>query len=506
MSQLLAELRDVTASGPTEVELTGLACDSRRVRPGHLFCALPGGRSDGIHFIEPALAAGAVAVLAATPPTHAGIPWLVAGNPRRAMADAAAIFHHHPSHRLRVAGVTGTNGKSTVAFLIHHLMKSSLRRAGLIGTVKYDDGLEEAKASHTTPESVDIQDWLARMVENQCGGVAMEISSHALAQDRARAIAFDAAIFTNLTQDHLDFHGTMEAYFEAKALLFEQIAAQSAKKPVAVINVDDPAGRRLLARLGDRVRCTRYGLGPGSEFRASNVRFDAAGTTYQLEVGSRKLLVRLPLIGRFNVYNSLAALAGAVACGLNLREAVANLSVAPQVPGRLENVADKRALRVLVDYAHTPDALENALSTLRELGPRRLLTVFGCGGDRDRGKRPRMGAIAERLSDFTFLTSDNPRTEDPSTILEEIKAGFQGSACQIIPDRGDAIARAIDAAQEGDIVLIAGKGHEDYQIFADRTIEFDDRRVARRCLEKKSLAAAAAETPARRPPARRRER
>jgi UDP-N-acetylmuramoyl-L-alanyl-D-glutamate--2,6-diaminopimelate ligase len=432
------------------------------------------------------------------------VAWLVAKHPRRAMADAAAIVHGHPSRRLRVAGVTGTNGKSTVAFLIHHLMKSSMRRAGLIGTVRYDDGIESTKASHTTPESADLQQWLARMVENQCGGVAMEVSSHALAQERVRAIDFDAAIFTNLTQDHLDFHGTMEAYFDAKALLFDQIAGQTAKKPVAVVNIDDPAGRRLAARLGDRVRVTRYGLGPGSEFRASNIRSDPAGTTYQLEVGSRKLLVRLPLIGRFNVANSLAALAAAVACGLNLREAVAHLALAPQVPGRLENVADKRPFRVLVDYAHTPDALENALATLRDLGPRRLLTVFGCGGDRDRGKRPRMGAIAERLSDFTFLTSDNPRTENPSAILDEIKAGFQGPAFQVVPDRAEAIARAIDAAQDGDIVLIAGKGHEDYQIFADRTIEFDDRRVARRCLESKSLAGAA-EPHARRPPGPRRK-
>ena len=504
MSQLLSELRDVAASGPLEVEVTGLAYDSRRVEPGFLYCALKGEKADGLEFVDAAIEAGAVGVLSDHPPTHASVAWLRTARPRRAMAEAAAAFHHHPSEKLRVAGVTGTNGKTTVAFLLHHLMKTSLHRAGLIGTVKYDDGLESQKATHTTPESVDLQGWLARMLENQCGGVAMEVSSHALALDRVHRIAFDAAIFTNLTQDHLDYHGTMESYFEAKALFFDQLANQPTKKPTAVINIDDPTGRRLVGRLGKRVKVIRYGLGPGADFRASNVRFDATGATYQLEVRVRKLLVRLPLIGRFNVYNSLAALAGATACGLNLREAVATLALAPQVPGRLENIAEKRAFRVIVDYAHTPDALENALGTLRELGPRRLITVFGCGGDRDRAKRPRMGAAAERLSDFTILTSDNPRSEEPAAIIDEIKAGLKGSAFQVIPDRAEAIARAIDLAHEGDTILIAGKGHEDYQIFADRTIDFDDRKVARRCLEHKLSQAAPSQPPPRRGPSPRR--
>ncbi len=505
LSDLIASVRDIAASGPRDVDVRGLACDSRRVQPGSLYFALPGEKLDGARFIDAAVAAGAVAVLSDRAPERADVAWLRTKDPRRAMAALAAAFHGHPSRSLRVAGVTGTNGKTTTAFLLHHLIKASRGRAGLIGTVVYDDGLARRQASHTTPESIDLQDWLARMAEHGCGGVAMEVSSHALVQHRTDGIAFDAAIFTNLTQDHLDFHGSMDAYFEAKARLFDQIVSQPDKKPAAIINIDDTAGRRLVNRIGSRARVVRFGLGSSADYRASSVRFDATGTRYQLEVGQRKMLVRLPLIGRFNVLNSLAALAGATACDLNLREAVANLAQAPQVPGRLESVAGKRAFRVFVDYAHTPDALENALATLRELAPRRLIAVFGCGGDRDAGKRPLMGAVAARLADLSILTSDNPRSEDPGAIIKDIKAGFTSAAHEVIEDRRAAIGRAIDLAQDGDSILIAGKGHEDYQIIGDRTIAFDDRQVARRFLEEKSTAAAQASEPAprgNRPPPR----
>lgn len=497
LSDLVATLGDVRATGPLDVEWRGLTYDSRKVKPGYLYCALKGQKHDATEFAGQAIEKGAVGVLSEKAPTHVGVAWLHAGDARASMADAAALFYGHPSERLLVAGVTGTNGKTTTAFLLQHLLKASRRRAGLLGTVVYDDGITRGPANHTTPESVDLQEILARMAENQCAGVAMEVSSHALAQSRARAVAFDAAIFTNLTQDHLDFHATMEDYFEAKALLFEQVVNQSTKKPTAVINTDDPWGRRLATRLGARGKFVRYGFGVSTDYRASNVKFDLQGTQYQLEVGERKLLVRTPLIGRFNVYNSLASLAGAVACGLNLREAVSNLSLAPQVPGRLESVAEKRAFRVFVDYAHTPDALQNVLTTLREVNPRRLIVVFGCGGDRDAGKRPLMGAVAAEFGDLVIVTSDNPRTEDPAAILKDIVAGLGATAHLVIEDRAEAIARAIDFAQDGDIVLIAGKGHEDYQIFADRTIDFDDRKAARRAIENKAVAKSAAE---RRPP------
>ncbi len=488
VQDITGELREVTASGPLDAEVTGVAFDSRRVRPGMVYCALKGQKSDGLQFVDQALENGAVAVLSDSVATRSGVAWLKSANPRATMAEVAAIVHGRPSEKLRVMGVTGTNGKTTTAFLAHYLLKCAYRRAGLLGTVLYSDGLDESKASHTTPESPELQELLARMVDNQCGAVAMEVSSHALSQHRADAVEFDAAVFSNLTQDHLDFHGTMEAYFKAKERFFELAASQTGKTAQAIVNIDDPYGRRLASRFADRMKVVRYGLGVNADFRASNVRFDFTGTTYQLEVGERKLLVRLPLIGRFNVYNSLAALAAGVACGLNLRESVKNLETAPQVPGRLESVADRKAFRVFVDYAHTPDALENALTTLRELGPRRLITVFGCGGDRDRDKRPRMGAVADRLSDVSIITSDNPRSENPATILEDIRRGMRGTAFEIIEDRGAAIRRAIEAAGEGDIVLIAGKGHEDYQIFADRTIDFDDRKTARRFIEQRTIA------------------
>ncbi len=493
LSDLIQELRDVTVSGDVNTDISAVTSDSRRVAPGTLFCALKGAKADGSQFIDQAIERGAAAILTEGRATRTGVGWLQAANARRAMAEAAAALFANPSHHLAVAGVTGTNGKTTVAFLIHHLLRASKHRAGLIGTVRYDDGLGETAATHTTPESTDLQALLDRMLRNECYGVAMEVSSHALAQFRAHRVAFDAAIFTNLTQDHLDFHVTMEDYFKSKAILFEQICNDSSgKKPTAIVNIDDSYGRRLVQQIGERVKVVRYGLSAGANFRASNVRSESFGTSFQLEVGDRKLLVRTPLIGRFNVYNSLAALAGAQACGRNLRESVQLLADAPQVPGRMEAVAEKRNYRVFVDYAHTPDALENALRTLRELNPRRLICVFGCGGDRDKTKRPLMGRIASDHADVTVLTSDNPRSEEPAAILTDIRAGFRTDRVLVIEDRAEAISRAIHACQEGDIVLIAGKGHENHQIFADRTIAFDDRQVARRAIAAKPTQSAIA--------------
>lgn len=486
IAHLVENLRDVAVSGPLDGDVGRVDYDSRQVEPGSLYCALKGQKSDGLAFVDRAVEAGATAVLADALPTHAGVAWLRSADPRRSMAEAADLVCGSPSHRLRLAGVTGTNGKTTTAFLIHHLLRSARHRAGLIGTVHHDDGVTEGRSSHTTPESPDLQRLLARMVHNGCGGAAMEVSSHALVQQRVHRIEFDAAVFTNLTQDHLDFHQTMEEYFHAKERLFEALTAQREKtSPVAVINGDDPYGRRLVNRFQPQLKVVRYGMGVQSDFRASNVKFDFNGTSYQLEVGERRLLVRLPLIGRFNVYNSLAALAAAQACGLNLREAVTHLARAPQIPGRLESVAERRHFRVFVDYAHTPDALENALTTLRELSPSRLIVIFGCGGDRDRDKRPKMAAVADRLADFTIITSDNPRSEDPAAIIADISRGFHRASHSVIEDRREAIGHAIEHARPGDIILIAGKGHEDYQIFADRTISFDDRKVARQFLQEK---------------------
>jgi UDP-N-acetylmuramoyl-L-alanyl-D-glutamate--2,6-diaminopimelate ligase len=312
----------------------------------------------------------------------------------------------------------------------------------------------------------------------------MEVSSHALAQDRTRGLEWNIAVFTNLTQDHLDFHGTMKSYFEAKVKLFTGLGSQKKKrKPIAIVNIDDRYGEQLLDKIDKRVAVITYGMGMRADFRASNYRVESSGTSYQLDARGKSYLVRVPLIGRFNVTNSVAALAAANALGINLRDAVFRLGKSPQVPGRLELVPARRQFQVFVDYAHTPDALGNVLKTLRELEPHRLIAVFGCGGNRDRQKRPLMAEIVDRHADYAIITSDNPRKENPDTIVAEIEKGFRSTRYEKIVDRTQAINRAIELARPHDIVLIAGKGHENYQEFADHTIPFDDIQVARRAIE-----------------------
>lgn len=459
-------------------EISSLCYDSRRATAGSLFFALPGQKSDGAEFVSQAVANGAAAVVASAPLPDAACPTVQVADSRVAMADIAAAFQDHPDRSLKCAGITGTNGKTTTAFLIRHILDSSSLPCGLIGTVKYVVGGEEIPAPRTTPESVDLQEMLARMRE--CGerAVAMEVSSHALVQHRVRGVEFDAAVFTNLTQDHLDFHGTMEKYSEAKSLLFEALSSQKHKKGRAIINIDDRAGRLLADKFAKKARVLTFGRGVGADFRASAIRFDATGTTFQLDARKKSFLVRMPLIGLFNIYNAVGAIAAAAACGVELRSTIAALAQAPQVPGRLERVAAKRNFQVYVDYAHTDDALRNVLRTLKELKPARLITVFGCGGNRDRAKRPLMATAAEEFSDWSVLTSDNPRGEDPEEILRDIESGMRGSRHEKITDREAAIRHAIQIAQPGDIVLIAGKGHENYQEFADRKIPFDDVAVA----------------------------
>jgi UDP-N-acetylmuramoyl-L-alanyl-D-glutamate--2,6-diaminopimelate ligase len=350
--------------------------------------------------------------------------------------------------------------------------------------VQYEIGDRILPAIRTTPEALDIQDLLAQIVNAGGRAAAMEVSSHALARERTRGIEWDVAVFTNLTQDHLDFHGTMENYFEAKAKLFLQLASQLKKKRAsAVINIDDRYGKKLLDRIAGKSPVITYGLGLHTDFRASNYRTEFAGTSYQLDARGRSYLVRVPLIGRFNVANSMAALAAATALGVNLRDGILSLSRAPQVPGRLELVPAKRQFQIFVDYAHTDDALRNVLKTLRELKPRKLIVVFGCGGDRDRKKRPLMGRVADELADHAIITSDNPRKENPDAIIYEVEKGFRSTHYEKIVDRTEAIRHAAAMAEARDLVLIAGKGHEKYQEFADHTIPFDDIQVARRALD-----------------------
>src|SRR5437016_3682127 len=470
--------------GSLDREVESIAYDSRRVQSNTLFVAIRGEKSDGHQFVDQAIEQGASVIVAEREISSPRATCLVVDDSRSALADLSAAFYGMPAHKLKMAAVTGTNGKTTTTFLIKHICEKAGMRCGLLGTVQYEIGDRILPAIRTTPEALDIQELLGQIVNAGGRAAAMEVSSHALAQDRTRGIEWDVAVFTNLTQDHLDFHGTMENYFEAKAKLFLQLASQSKKKGAsAVINIDDRYGEKLLARIAGKSPVISYGLGLHADFRASNYRTEFAGTSYQLDARGRSYLVRVPLIGRFNVANSMAALAAATALGVNLREAVLSLAKSPQVPGRLEIVPAKRQFQVFVDYAHTPDALLNVLKTLRELSPRRLIVVFGCGGNRDREKRPLMGQVVDQNADYTIITSDNPRKEDPDKIIAEVEKGFRGSHFEKITDRAQAISRAIEIAQPRDIVLIAGKGHENYQEFSDHTVPFEDIQVARRALE-----------------------
>ena len=470
--------------GTLDRTVESIAYDSRRVQKNGLFVALRGEKNDGHEFIGHAIEKGATVIVAEREEKHPRATSIVVENTRSALADLAATFYGRPAQRLKLAAVTGTNGKTTTTFLVKHICEKAGLRCGLIGTVRYEIGERILPATRTTPESLDLQELLAQIANAGCRAAAMEVSSHALAQERTRALEWDVAVFTNLTQDHLDFHGTMENYFESKMKLFTQLAQQQIKrKPVAVVNIDDRYGEQLLGKIDKSTAVVTFGMGVRADFRASNYRMDFGGTSYQLDARGKSYLVRLPLIGRFNVANSMAALAAANALGLNLREAVLSLGRSPQVPGRLEMVPAKRQFQVFVDYAHTPDALLNVLKTLRELGPRRLVVVFGCGGDRDRQKRPLMGEIADRHADYAIVTSDNPRKEDPAAIIAEMEKGFRSNHYEKIVERTKAIARAIELAQSRDIVLIAGKGHETYQEFADHTVPFDDIQVARRAIE-----------------------
>ena len=484
LKTLLPSLSSRAVVGSTDRAVESIAYDSRRVQKNGLFVALRGEKSDGHQFIDQAIEKGAAVIVAERPAQQGPATWVQVDDTRLALADLAAAFYGWPARRLKLAAVTGTNGKTTTTFLIKHICEKAGMRCGLIGTVRYEIGERVLPAVRTTPFALELQELLAQISNAGCKAAAMEVSSHALAQERTRGLEWDVAVFTNLTQDHLDFHGTMENYFDAKAKLFTELSAQAhKKKAVAVINIDDRYGEKLIGRLGQDVPITTYGMSARADFRASNYRPEFAGSSYQLDARGKSYLVRVPLIGRFNVANSLAALAAANSLGISLRDAIQSLAKSPQVPGRLEAVAAKRQFQVFVDYAHTPDALLNVLKTCRELSPRKLIVVFGCGGDRDRQKRPLMARAADENADFSIITSDNPRKEDPDAIIAEVEKGFRSERYEKITERAAAIARAISLAQPRDIVVIAGKGHEAYQEFADHTVPFDDLQVARRALE-----------------------
>jgi UDP-N-acetylmuramoyl-L-alanyl-D-glutamate--2,6-diaminopimelate ligase len=487
LSQLIEPLQEalptVERHGP-DVAVSGLCSDSRAVSKGDLFIAGIGTKDDGVAHVEEALAKGAVAVLAARRPAAInGTACVTVGDVPLAKALVANAFFGHPSRRLDTIGVTGTNGKTTTTFMLRSILTMDGRGTGLVGTLGAWIGGRHEPLRHTTPDAIELQRLLARMVDENLSAAVMEVSSHALMQRRAHGIEFDAAIFTNLTPDHLDYHGTMEAYAAAKGRLFEELSEGA----VAVLNADDPASR--VYRLSTHARVLTFGLTGPADVTARIARLDGDGTRLLLvapELGP-PIDIHLRLIGRHNVMNALGAATAALALGLPASAVATGLESLPAVPGRLEPVCCGQDFRVLVDYAHTPDALEKVLDLLRPLTQGALRVVFGCGGDRDRSKRPVMGRTVAARADALYVTSDNPRSEDPGRIIDAILVGMAGN-CEIEVDRAKAIETAIAGADDADVVLIAGKGHESYQEIGGRRLPFSDASVARAALQRNGRA------------------
>ncbi len=482
LGELVAGVGSVGEAG-AEVEIAGLAYDSRLVAPGTLFFCVPGFRSDGHDFAAQAVADGAVALVVERP-LGLGVPEVLVPSVRAAMGAVASRFYGDPSAALRVVGITGTNGKTTTAFLMRALLRAAGEQTGLLGTVTSIVGGDERPVQRTTPEAIDLHAGFRAMLDGGDRACAMEVSSHALELGRAGGIRFAAAVFTNLTQDHLDFHPTMEDYFLAKRLLF--LPGEGPPPGVSIVNVDDPYGRRLASEIeGART----FALDAPADYSATDLRCDFAGCRFALHTPAGERQVSLPMPGRFNVANALGALATVHALGFDLDTLVAALQCGVRVPGRFEPVDAGQDFAVLVDYAHTPDSLDNVLRAARDIARgRRVISVFGAGGDRDRGKRPLMGAISARLADITLVTSDNSRSEEPAEIVAEIVAGIPPTALSdgsvhVEVDRRAAIEQALSLAMPDDVVVIAGKGHEQGQEFAHgRKEPFDDLTVARELL------------------------
>jgi UDP-N-acetylmuramoyl-L-alanyl-D-glutamate--2,6-diaminopimelate ligase len=467
---------EMTTAGK-DLSVARVESDSRRVRPGDLFVAIRGEKSDGLAHAAEAVARGAVAVVSDRPaPEGVAAPWIRVAQPRRALALLAARLAGNPADRLVLAGVTGTNGKTTTTTLLEAILRERFGSAGFLGTVGYRTPARALPADRTTPEATLIQSLLSEMVRDGAKAAAMEVSSHALVLDRVAGCRFDVAVFTNLTRDHLDFHGDMEAYFDAKRGLF------ALRKPGApgVVNADDPFGRRLHAEAAPPMVAYSPSGAP-ADVAAAAVSCDLSGTRLDVVHAAGRFRLDSPLAGRFNVSNLLAAAAAGLALAIAPERIAAGIARVASVPGRFERVEAGQPYPIVVDYAHTPDALERLLTAVRELSDRKIILVFGCGGDRDRGKRAPMGEIAGRLADIVVATSDNPRSEDPEAILREIAAGLEAAGASkslLIVDRREAIQRAIALANPGTVVVIAGKGHETEQVIGDRVLPFDDRRLA----------------------------
>lgn len=466
-----------------DVEVNGLQYDSRKVSRGDCFVAILGSGSDGHKFLQNAAAQGASVVVvqddAALPDSlcmHLGVIKIVVADSRKALARMSANYYGHPSQRLTMVGVTGTNGKTTTSHLIRSMLSASGQQIGLIGTINYQIGDQTIPASHTTPESLELNRLLARMIDAGCTSVSMEVSSHALDQSRVYGVEFDVAVFTNLTQDHLDYHRTMDRYFKAKRMLFDSLPSDS----WTIVNRDDEWGRTILA--ATKGRSLSYGFDEGADVRAATADLSMNGTVINIDYNGSRVNIRSSLVGRFNVHNILASYAVGAALGLSSDTIKRGIEETVFVKGRFEKIQSPNGWTAIVDYAHTPDALEKCLRTIHDVLPKKgrgkIITVFGAGGDRDTAKRPLMGSVAAEFSDVCIVTSDNPRTEDPDRIIADILRGIrQGDHVTTEADRRKAILRALSQAQRRDVILIAGKGHEEYQVLGTERIHFSDREI-----------------------------
>ena len=490
LAKVFSNIAAVVPPNVASLTLNGIACDSRKVSPGYLFFALQGTKEDGNKFIADAISRGAVAVAGeSSPPVDlsANVAWIRVPESRKSLAIAAANFFRHPAAALQLIAVTGTNGKTTATSLIDSILRTSGAKTGLFGTIAYHTPLGEYPAPNTTPESLDLQGFFAEIRDAGGTYAVMEASSHALVMDRLWGCHFQSAVFTNLTRDHLDFHKNFEDYFAAKRRLFEGTGAGAPE--TAVLNADDPYSKRLL---GLAKHTVSYGIENSADIAAKKFHLAFTGLTFTANTPSGRLQIASPLVGRINVYNILAAIGAAQAAGISNELIEAGILALDNVPGRFQRVDMGQPFLAIVDFAHTDDALENLIKTARELNPKgRIITLFGCGGGKDRSKRPIMGEASGRLSDLTILTNDNPRQEDPLKIISDIVVGLQKSNGKYLiePDRGKAIGVAFDEARAGDIVLLAGKGHEDYQILADKTLSWDDHKVAQQALRQRGFEA-----------------
>lgn len=486
IKKLLKNITVQAIRGPKDIEITGLTSNSKMVAPGNLFIAKKGLTVDGARFIPDAIAAGASAILTDLyDPFYPNTTQIIHSDIAAIEAKIAKEFYSDPSNQLFLVGITGTNGKTTIAYIVHYLLNKVGERCGLIGTVECIVGQHVFPSGQTTPDLLQNYKLFHDMVARGCKGCVMEVSSHALDQRRVESIEFDVAVFTNLTQDHLDYHRTMNEYGKAKAKLFTSLKKGRKKFPkIAVVNADSPYCEQILADYSGE--CIRYGIDQTCDLRATGISLTPSGMKFDVSYRGQIEKFTSPLIGRYNVYNILAATGVGVAHGLGLNEIAEVLKDFSKVPGRLERVPNSIGLNIFVDYAHTEDALANVLMTLQELKRGRLITVFGCGGDRDKSKRPKMGAIVETFSDLSIVTSDNPRSENPEEIIRSILTGLKNPGqALVLVDREDAINKAIQVAKPEDIVLIAGKGHENYQIISHKIVNFDDRSVAIAACHKK---------------------